>query len=56
VRAKAGLFLAFQYPQEIAGVSVINFLRQALSARRGTELSMLELRAELEAAVAAKLA
>src|SRR5229473_5157717 len=25
VRGKAGLFLAFQYPQEIAGVSVLNF-------------------------------
>jgi Fe-S cluster assembly ATP-binding protein len=44
VRAKAGMFLAFQYPQEIAGVSVINFLRQALSARKGIELSVLELR------------
>lgn len=44
VRGKAGLFLAFQYPQEVAGVSVINFLRQALSARRGIELSVLELR------------
>jgi Fe-S cluster assembly ATP-binding protein len=44
VRAKAGLFLAFQYPQEIAGVSVINFLRQALSARKGIDLSVLELR------------
>ncbi|MEY4632923.1 MAG: Fe-S cluster assembly ATPase SufC, partial [Actinomycetota bacterium] len=29
VRAKSGMFLAFQYPQEIAGVSVIQFLRQA---------------------------
>jgi Fe-S cluster assembly ATP-binding protein len=44
VRGKAGLFLAFQYPQEIAGVSVINFLRQALSARKGIDLSVLELR------------
>src|SRR4051794_8030679 len=44
VRAKAGLFLAFQYPQEIAGVSVIQFLRQALSARTGIDLSVLELR------------
>ncbi|MHB8669403.1 MAG: Fe-S cluster assembly ATPase SufC [Acidimicrobiales bacterium] len=44
VRAKSGLFLAFQYPEEIAGVSVINFLRQALSARRGLDMSMLELR------------
>ena len=39
VRGKAGLFLAFQYPQEIAGVSVLNFLRQALSARKGIEMS-----------------
>ena len=44
VRGKAGIFLAFQYPLEIAGVSVINFLRQALSARKGLDLSVLELR------------
>jgi Fe-S cluster assembly ATP-binding protein len=44
VRAKSGMFLAFQYPQEIQGVSVLNFLRQAWSARRGIDLSMLELR------------
>jgi Fe-S cluster assembly ATP-binding protein len=43
-RGKAGLFLAFQYPQAIPGVSVINFLRQALSARKGIDLSVLELR------------
>jgi Fe-S cluster assembly ATP-binding protein len=33
-RAQAGLFLAFQYPQAIAGVTVTNFLRQALNATR----------------------
>jgi len=44
VRAKAGVFLAFQYPEEIAGVPVVQFLRQALSARKGIELSILELR------------
>jgi len=44
VRAKAGVFLAFQYPEEIAGVPVVQFLRQALSARKGMELSILELR------------
>ena len=43
-RGKAGVFLAFQYPQTIPGVSVINFLRQALSARKGIDLSVLELR------------
>ena len=44
VRAKAGMFLAFQYPEEVAGVPVVQFLRQALSARKGIELSVLELR------------
>ncbi|TML65480.1 MAG: Fe-S cluster assembly ATPase SufC [Actinobacteria bacterium] len=44
VRAKAGMFLAFQYPEEIPGVSVVQFLRQALSARKGVDLSVLELR------------
>ncbi len=47
IRAKAGMFLAFQYPQEIAGVSVLNFLRQSLSARKGIEMSVLELRLSL---------
>src|SRR3954468_25057798 len=35
VRGKAGVFLAFQYPEEIPGVPMIQFLRQALSARKG---------------------
>jgi Fe-S cluster assembly ATP-binding protein len=43
-RAKAGIFLAFQDPQAINGVSVVQFLRQALSARRGEEVSVLEVR------------
>lgn len=34
-RARAGLFLAFQYPTAIPGVSMANFLRQAVSAVRG---------------------
>jgi Fe-S cluster assembly ATP-binding protein len=34
-RAKAGLFLAFQYPTAIPGVSMANFLRQSVSAVRG---------------------
>src|SRR5205809_6929888 len=33
-RAQAGLFLAFQYPHAIPGVTVTNFLRQALNAVR----------------------
>src|SRR5918999_2327710 len=31
-RAKAGIFLAFQYPTEVPGVSVVNFLRTAYNA------------------------
>jgi len=34
-RARAGLFLAFQYPSEIPGVSIANFLRAAQQARLG---------------------
>ena len=34
-RARAGLFLAFQYPSEIPGVSIANFIRAALQARLG---------------------
>ena len=45
VRAKAGIFLAFQYPQEIPGVPVRSFLQQALAARKGIDdLSALETR------------
>jgi Fe-S cluster assembly ATP-binding protein len=34
-RARAGLFLAMQYPVEVPGVSVSNFLRTAITAIRG---------------------
>jgi len=34
-RARAGLFLAMQYPVEVPGVSVSNFLRTAVTAQRG---------------------
>ncbi len=39
-RARAGLFLAFQYPSEIPGVTIANFIRAALQARHaeGEEL------------------
>jgi Fe-S cluster assembly ATP-binding protein len=47
-RAARGLFLGFQHPQEIPGVSVLNFLRQAVAARKGIEdLSVLEVRVAL---------
>lgn len=43
-RARAGVFLAFQYPQEIPGVSILNFLRAAYNARTGKETPVLEFR------------
>ena len=47
-RGRAGIFLAFQYPQEVSGVPVRQFLRQAMSARTGIEdLSILEVRLAL---------
>jgi len=46
-RAKLGMFLAFQYPEEIPGVPIAQFLRQAGAARRDTELSVLEVRFKL---------
>ena len=36
-RSRFGLFLAFQYPQSIPGVTVANFLRTAMNSRRRAE-------------------
>ena len=44
-RARRGLFLGFQHPEEIPGVSVLNFLRQAIATRKGIDdFSVLEVR------------
>ncbi len=43
-RANLGMFLAFQYPEVISGVTVVNFLRTALSNRTGIDYTVLELR------------
>lgn len=43
-RARLGLFLAFQYPVAVPGVTMVNFLRQALNAIRGTEVPIREFR------------
>lgn len=39
-RAKAGLFLSFQYPSEVSGVTIANFLRTALNEIRGAKISV----------------
>src|SRR4029077_2159518 len=47
-RARRGLFLGFQHPEEIPGVSVLNFLRQAIAKRKGIDdFSVLEVRLSL---------
>ncbi len=64
-RARLGMFLAFQYPQAVPGVSVTNFLRMAVNAHRGVTdsgrtndpdapkpISIPEFRKKLEAAMA----
>ncbi|HEX7038561.1 MAG TPA: Fe-S cluster assembly ATPase SufC [Trueperaceae bacterium] len=52
-RARAGLYLAFQYPVEVPGVSIANFLRLALNARReeGDEIGVMEFYGKLQKAV-----
>ena len=47
-RAKAGLFLAFQYPVSIPGVSVANFLRTAINAKREEPIKVKEFGALLK--------
>lgn len=51
-RARAGMYLAFQYPVAIPGVSVSNFLRTAVKACRGQEVPIKEFRKELKANMA----
>ena len=46
-RARLGLFLAFQYPIAVPGVTVVNFLRQAVNAVRGEDIPVREFREEL---------
>jgi Fe-S cluster assembly ATP-binding protein len=42
-RAKLGMFLAFQYPSEVPGVSVANFLRTAVNSVREEELGPMDM-------------
>lgn len=43
-RSRAGLFLAFQYPLAIPGVTVANFMRSALQSHRGKDADMSDFR------------
>ena len=48
-RAQRGLFLAMQYPVEVPGVSVVNFLRTAYQAVKANQISALEFRKHMKA-------
>ncbi len=50
-RARSGLFLAFQYPVAIPGVSVANFLRMAINAKRDEPIKVKEFGQQLAHAV-----
>ncbi|OGR83791.1 MAG: Fe-S cluster assembly ATPase SufC [Elusimicrobia bacterium RIFCSPHIGHO2_01_FULL_64_10] len=47
-RARAGIFLAFQYPTAIPGLSVTNFLRTVLKSIRGADVPVKDFRKELK--------
>ena len=49
-RARAGMFLAFQYPVAVPGVTVSSFLRTALRSGRGRDMPVREFRKMLKAA------
>ena len=51
-RAKEGLFLSFQNPLEVPGLSLGSFIRGALEQRRGTRIKPWEFRKELNQAMA----
>jgi Fe-S cluster assembly ATP-binding protein len=50
-RARAGLFMAFQYPVAIPGVTVTKFLRMIMNARREEPISLKDFRKTVEAAM-----
>ena len=50
-RAKLGMFLSFQNPLEVPGISLSNFIRSALSARTGKNVSIGDFNKELQKAM-----
>nr|MBI4156313.1 Fe-S cluster assembly ATPase SufC [Candidatus Woesearchaeota archaeon] len=47
-RARLGLFLSFQYPHEVSGVTMANFLRTAVNARNNSKVNVLEFKKLLD--------
>ncbi|HUP20975.1 MAG TPA: Fe-S cluster assembly ATPase SufC [Gemmatimonadota bacterium] len=50
-RARQGIFMAFQYPSEIPGVTIAQFLRQAKNARTGQDVSVFQFYDDLKTAM-----
>ncbi|MCZ8155794.1 MAG: Fe-S cluster assembly ATPase SufC [Leptospira sp.] len=50
-RARLGLFLSFQYPTALPGVTIGNFLKSILKANRGKDIPVREFKAELKEAM-----
>jgi Fe-S cluster assembly ATP-binding protein len=48
VRARAGIFLCFQYPTALPGITIPNYFRTILKSVRGTEVPMREFKQELK--------
>ncbi|MEX1022184.1 MAG: Fe-S cluster assembly ATPase SufC [Dehalococcoidia bacterium] len=51
-RARKGIFLSFQYPTAIPGVTMVNLMREAMKARRGEEVPAREFLQELRETLA----
>jgi len=47
-RARLGLFLSFQYPHEVSGVTMANFLRTALNSKNNNKVNVLEFKKLLD--------
>lgn len=50
-RSRAGLFQAFQYPSEVSGINVAEFLKEAINARREDPIPQQEFRERMENAL-----
>lgn len=50
-RAKAGMFLSFQEPLEVPGLSLSSFMRNAVEQKRGSRVRLMEFKKEMKAAM-----
>lgn len=50
-RAKEGIFLSFQNPLEVSGISLSSFIKNAVEQRRGTRIRLMEFQKEMKQAM-----